>query len=424
MENFYFIDYFNKNNVIDPALMDCLKAELDQNIYYYGDQFKHPKEFPKKRFRGAIRKLKWLFALYKIIQNRKILTNKKIILSNAYFSMNHELKQIGYQVYSPSWRMAHDRNILSDFKIFSASEAIKHKLETSNFNELISAQFLSSVKKFEENLKDFFTKKQLSALIVPNDMIFFENISIRICKDINVPSFVFLHGLPGLYNHIDGNRSNYLVVWGDRIKENFINAGISPDKIFVSGHPYYKEFKKNELKFSLENILIITKSMNGGQHGDKVILSDRGNLILYLYSIEKILKKLGVKSVRFRAHPSENAEWYSKFLNSDFYKIDNANLEHSIKNSSLVIGPTSTVFLESLYHGVNYLVYEPSVHNTDLINYELAPPFDGTEPKVPVAKNEEELSYLLKNKEKVNISFISEYIKTPFDLSFIKSLIP
>ena len=57
------------------------------------------------------------------------------------------------------------------------------------------------------------------------------------------------------------------------------------------------------------------------------------------------------------------------------------------------------------------------------MNDKLVPPFDGTEPRVPVAKNEEELSYLLKNKEKVNTSFISEYIKTPFDISFIKNLV-
>src|ERR1019366_4315214 len=99
------------------------------------------------------------------------------------------------------------------------------------------------------------------------------------------------------------------------------------------------------------------------------------------------------------------------------------SLKESIEKSTLVIGPTSTVFLECLYYGVNYLVYEPAIGNMDLVNFKLVPPFDGTELNVPVAKNEKELEYILNNKEKVNTSFFSEYIKTPFDLSFINNII-
>jgi len=319
--------------------------------------------------------------------------------------------------------MEKDRKVLNNLDIFLRTEKIKNKLRNSNFNELLQKDFLVEIDQFEEKLSLLFQKRKIKSLFVPNDVSFFENISIHLCKQIGIPSFIFLHGLPGRYNNIDENRSDYLIVWGKRIKENYIKAGLSPDKIFISGHPYYKQIHLDPLKFSFENILVLTKSLNGAQHSDGVILGDRSNLLLYLFSIERILKRFGVNSVRFRPHPSENENWYLKFINKDFYVFDKGNLQQSILNSTLIIGPTSTVFLESLYCGVNYVVYEPALNNIDLINCPLVPPFDGNDSKVPVSKDEAEFEYILKSKSGVNPSCISDYITTPFDLSFVKDLI-
>lgn len=163
--------------------------------------------------------------------------------------------------------------------------------------------------------------------------------------------------------------------------------------------------------------------MNGAQHNDGVRLTDRGNLILYLYMVQSVLKKFGVKRVRFRPHPSENSAWYFKFIDKDFYQVDHENLQKSLQKSTIVIGPTSTVFLETLYNGVNYVCFEPSWNGMDLTNFELVPPFDGSDERLPVAKNEEQLECIIKEKTKVDISIFNEYIKTPFDLSFVKSMI-
>jgi hypothetical protein len=395
---------------------------LDKHLHYYGDHFKYPHEIyrNKNQFRNYV---KYLFALYKIIQNSKLPVQENIILSSAYFSVDQELKKIGYQVFCPSWQMSQDRNVLSSFDILSKSEKIKTKFRDSNFREFIKEDFINEIAEFENALKIFFQRRKIKALVVANDMSFFENISIQVCKQIGIPTFIFLHGLPGRYNSIDDNRSNYLFVWGEKIKDNYVKSGMDANKIFVSGHPYYQQLKSTQLKFSFENILIVTKSLNGAHHSDGVILGDRANLILYLYSIEKILKKLGVKSVRFRPHPSENGTWYLKYINIDFFKLDNANLEYSIQSSSLVIGPTSTVLLESLYHGVNYVVYEPSLSNIDVLNFPLVSPFDGNDPKIPVSKDEMELEYILKTKKMIDSTCFNDYISTPFNLSVINELI-
>lgn len=424
MEPFYLLDYLKNNSYFTKRRYDNLRYELDNQLHYYGEHFKYPHEILGNKNGDLIRTyIKYLFILFKIFQNKKSNSNGEFILSNAYFSVNEELKNLGYQVFCPSWKMAHDRNVLSNFAIFLKSEKIKSKFKNSNFNELIQEDFLSDIDQFEEELTVFFQQRKIKSIFVPNDVSFFENLSIHICKQISIPSFIFLHGLPGRYNQIDEQRSDYLIVWGEKIKENYVNAGMNPKKIFVSGHPYYKNIEFKQLKYSFDNILVLTKTLAGAHHSDGVILGDRANLILYLYSVEKILKKMGIKSARFRPHPSENENWYLKFINKDFYKFDKENLQQSIQNSSLIIGPTSTVFLESLYYGVNYVVYEPSLNNIELANYKLVPPFDGTDSKIPVAKNENELEYMLKNKIMVDYTCFNDYITSPFDLSFVKKLI-
>jgi hypothetical protein len=424
MEPFYFLDFIRDNSYLNHTRYDNLRYELDKHFHYYGDHFKFPYEVNRNTGIDLIKTyIKLLFALTRIVQKRKSTETDKIVLSNAYFSVNEELAKLGYKVFYPCWQIGKDKNVLGSWDILVRIEKIKYKLKKSNFNELIKEEFTNEIKAFEEKMTIFFQKNKVKSLFVPNDESFFENLSILICKQIGIPSFVFLHGLPGRYNQLDENRSDYLIVWGEKIKENYIKSGINPDKIFISGHPYYKKLNYTPLKFSFNNILVITKSLNGAHHSDGVILADRSNLLLYLFSIEKILIRFGVRSVRFRPHPSENANWYMKFINNDFYIIDKGNLPHSILNSTLIIGPTSTVFLESLYYGVNYLVYEPSLNNIDLINTLLVPPFDGSDSKIPVSKNEDELEYMLQNKIKVDPTCLKNYLTTPFDLSFVKNLI-
>ncbi len=72
-----------------------------------------------------------------------------------------------------------------------------------------------------------------------------------------------------------------------------------------------------------------------------------GDIILYLYRIQKVLTAFGVRSVRLRPHPSENRNWYTKYFDPNFFKLNPYDLETSMKKATLVIGPSSTVFIES-----------------------------------------------------------------------------
>ncbi len=421
MQNINLMEYIKGNFNVDPSIFDSIRYELDKHLCYYGQQFRYPREKTCKTFKNAIDnnafdivgKMFYIYNIFSLLN--KIKFDKKILLSNAYFSTNIELKKLGFHVYRPPWSHfgIYTRSI-DDIKISHQCEIIKAAFGTGDFINIINEKFLAKVRSFMGSLKDYFLRRQIAGLIVPNDVSFFENLSIKIFKEIGRPSFIFLHGLPGRYNRIDENRSDFLIVWGEKIKQHYIEAGISEEKIFVAGHPDYKELQKRDLRCSLEAPLVLTKSMSA---------SDRGNQILYLYSIQSVLSKFGVKQVRLRTHPSENSRWYLKFIDKDFFQIDSDSLQSSLVKATVVIGPTSTVFLESIYYGVNYICYEPSVNNIDLMNSILVPPFDGSDNRLPVAKTEDELNLIIKDKAVVNHEIFNDYIKTPFDLNFISPLI-
>jgi len=427
MQHFYLIDYIRENFNVDKGILESIKYELDQHIYYYGRQFKYPKERQydlANRITERTKKiLKHYASLISSICTPDIINGKKNILSNAYFSTNAELNKLNFNVYRPPWNIGRDFKVLTNQEILREVEYFKKSFQRKSFIDLISQEFINKIQTFKSKQKKYFLDNEIDALFVPNDVSFFENISINIFRQINRPSFIFLHGLPGRYNNIDENKTDYLIVWGEKIKEHYVRAGIVQDKIFVSGHPYYKELRFKDLRFNLDTPLIITKSMSGAQHNDKVRLADRGNLILYLYMIQSVLREFGVKRVRFRPHPSENSAWYLKFIDKAFYQVDQKDFKQSLQKSSVVIGPTSTVFLEALYNGVNYVCFEPSRNDMGLFNYEIVPPFDGSDERLPVAQNEAQLAYIIKENIKTDMSIFYEYVKMPFDLSFVKSMI-
>ena len=99
MENYYLLDYLKCNSQLTPKRYDNLRYELDNHLHYYGDHFKFPHETHGKKNEILIRTyIKYLFILFKIIQNRKSNTIGEIILSNAYFSINNELNKNNEQI--------------------------------------------------------------------------------------------------------------------------------------------------------------------------------------------------------------------------------------------------------------------------------------------------------------------------------------
>lgn len=420
------LEYIKNEQIVSDETYDCLRYELDKHVYYYGGHFKRPTENVQT---DKIEKLKYNLktlssTLIGNFSKKKLDKTMPLIISNSYFNLNKELSEIGFNVIQPPWVRNFNDWKYYDAELISLCIKIKKLFEFSPFNYLISSDFMNLLESFSNKFKSFIIKEKVCALFIPNDESFFENISIKIFKQLSLTSFIFLHGLPSRYNVIDENRSDYLIVWGKEQKKIYTRYGFDEKKIYIAGHPSYKTIPHEKIGFSLKSILVLTKTIPGSPHSDGVILSDRGNLITYLLSIQKVLLRIGVKHVKLRPHPSESIEWYMKFLDKNFFIPDTSSINESLKQATLIIGPVSSVFLEALFFNVNYLVYEPRYNNgCSILNASIVPPFDGSDQRIPVAYDEDALLELLQKERCSDTDILPDFYQTPFDIGFIKSLI-
>lgn len=424
----YLIKYLrdNASNELSKKYIDYLKIELDWHIYnsdhhisqkYHSKRRKTTKEFLYEliQYQNAVLN----FSKYRKDKNLKI-------LSTVYYPIKEDFQKEGYQLFHPVWRPVGRKHIIGDLKMINFHHKVQECIKFAPFYKMIDTDFHLFIEKYKDYLNKTYSSFDFQSLFLFTDQLFYSKLNIDIFKELNKPSFVFSHGLPGIYSKEVDNRSDYLLVWGEKIKENYINAGFSEEKIKIVGNPKYKSISKNNvLRNDFSDILIVpTASVLYHQHEyDHTILMDKSMVILYLYKVRKILLKFGVKKVRYRVHPSLDKQWVHSFLDQDFFICDYQNLSESLNRSSLIIGATSTLFLEALIHGVNYIVYEPK-RNTglSLINMILVPPFDGTDEKVSTAHDDETLEYLLKNKALTDYSLVHDYIQK-FDISKIMELI-
>lgn len=411
-----YLDYLQAKTEFNSEFFVDIKYELDARFYQYGNQFKANNDDRLFELKQILFSLYVLFTglASKFFKRNK--SSKNIIITSAYFKLQKELVNIGYDCINVPW-LDSSINILLYLKL----QKFRNKLKRCDFSEINT--LLMDYIDIKAELKNHYSKNEIKLLILPQDMGIFERISIRIFKELNKKTYIFSHGLPGRYNHIDDNKSDFLVVWGEKIKQNYIKVGFNETKILVSGHPLYKkiDISSLRLKSSLNNILVLSKSLNGTPHSTGTRTSDRTNLILYLFQIKNELIKQGVKFVRFRPHPSENIKWYYKYIDANFFILDKyKSISDSLKEATIVIGPTSTMFIDAILNNVNYLVYEPNFDGNDLNNFPFVPPFDSSDKRLIISKNITELSHNLKILPLVDTSIILEYIQPNFDISFLK----
>lgn len=412
----YLLDYLRQSGRIHGAYFESLRYEFDKRIYHYGAHF-NVEYAPTSDLNNVKREI---YQFVRSVVKGAYGYSEADIQSNAYSKVNVELRKLGYSVILPTWH----GGILSNAQyVRKTVRSLERYFSKNNFNMILSDECSSLVEAVEASLRTYY--KRIRALMIPYDIVFFENLSIKLFREAGKPSFVFLHGLPGRYNSIDDQRADHLLVWGSAIKDHYVRAGGNPASIHVVGRPGMPDQPRPLRTATFDNVLVLTKSIPGAQPiTGETHLSDRGNLILYLYMIQDALRSLGVRQARFRPHPSENGRWYLKYIDTSFYRLDSAPLRDSLESSTLVIGPTTTVFLDALYAGREYCVFEPSDDGIDLINYSLVPPFDGSDPRVPVATDVDTLRANLRECRHTVQAVLDDYIARPFDLSILKTIIP
>lgn len=410
------MEYISKSKYLD-----LLEFYYPYKIYLYGNQYKINSENKisvfKERVKDVLREIYCVKQLFFSKTEKR--SDKPTILSGAYFGLNKYLNEIGYNtVYGP-WLINGTDKFLGDIKYIHKYYAFKRKINSMSFQSSISDECDMVISEFVEETKKVMILHNIRAFIASSTHAMENRIPLKAAQELGIPTFVFLHGLPFPFYYEEPQRVDYLIVWSEKIKENFVKFSQFPsDRILVAGHPLYQEMPHTRLKNNHDDILIICPSAEAERH------QDRGNMVYYLLSIEKVLKNHGIKHVRFRPHPHEDAKWYFNYVDPLFFKLDTRPLSQALTNSSLIIGTLSTIVVEAIFYGVNYILYDPiDEYGKNVYGHTSVPPFDGTDKFLVVAKNEEELDHIILSKLCTDINFFHEYIKTPFDISFINQFI-
>ena len=407
----------NANSEIEKKYIDYMKVNLDSKMYAYGDNMREAYPEPQ-----SIRLKDLLIYGRKLLKTKYIKksTDKDRILTFVRMPSSIESKY-KLEFTSSVLQPICDKNI-SSYNLLRYYSLYLKLTRSRNFNEMFDSNLLKLMNDYEDVIAECYKSYNIKGLIVPNGEPFLYNLHLDIFKKLQIPSFIVLHGIPGIYDLESEKKADYMLVWGEQIRQNYIDVGFDGDRIKVIGHPRYTEIPRIEkLRNSLDNVLVATTgSSEWSPHGweyDKFPLFDRSLFLTYCYSVESVLKRVGVKHARLRAHPSVGREWLEKFVDLSFYTIDKnerSTLRDSLNSSTLVIGPTSSVWLEALLYGVNYIVYEPGDYKKSLTNCILVPPFDGSDPDMEVAFNEDMLYEMIRRGYLLNPTIVNKYIQ-PFN---------
>jgi hypothetical protein len=426
----YLIKYLRDNaeNELSKKYIDFFKIELDCVLYISETIMSKP--YHRDKIIGVEEKLKRTYQYTSALlfnYNKKESKNKNV-LSTLNLPQKHisSFSELGFDCFSPIWHPLRKKNIFGDYETLKWHQNIQNKIRFDDFHSFLDSKFHHELEVFQQHLITAYKKQDFRALFLYTDQYFYSKYSIDIFKKLDRPSFIFSHGMPGIYSLEVDNRSDYLMVWSEKIKQNYINVGFEPSKVKVVGNPNYQKIAKHKsLRSDLSEILVIplTSAVWVQHEYDNTVVTDCGTTVLYLYKIQKVLKKLGVKKARYRTHPTMNKKWVHSFLDQDFYTPDTALLDASLNKSSLVIGTNSTLVLESLIHGVNYVLFDPK--DKDGINmsgHKSVSPFDGSEEKLVVTNTEDDLEKALKFNALTDYKLVHDYIQD-FDLAVLKELI-
>jgi len=378
-------------------------------MYYYGQHFKNPKE--SKNTKSDLKF--FIKNLYRLSVTNKQFMQEGSVVCSSYENLVGLFAKYKLPVVPVPWHTYWRSGIDG---LNRCIHTMQQRLGSDLAVQLREPTLAADLQVLYEKLSELFYRHR--GLIVPYDLPFFENMAIRACASAGRPSVVMLHGLPGRYNAIDDNRADWLAVWGPAIKECFVRAGVPANKIIVTGTSRWHGHPR-ALKFGgLDSVLLIAKTLPGGQpDSSQTIIADRSQTIRYALELRSVLEPLGVERVRFRPHPSENSGWYRAFLDPAWFDIDTLGISESLARSSLVIGPTSTVLIDALFAGRNYLVFEPGVEERGLSGFSLVPPFDGSDIRVPFARTAAALKELISSKAVLDYDLARDYAPGPVDAS-------
>lgn len=443
--------YDQSNNPKEKRFLDYFKMQLDYRLYNFGmhqasdfegQQRKHIEEMQMdkgmnlilhpKRLMRKLRECIFGMSKPKDIQSKPVDHIEKSVSHYQVLSLAPLTKAATEELNRNNIAVYHYGKTIFEGEVKYESKSLKElgafveSLKYADFNQLLTNENYGTLDSIFQRAVEEFRAQAFDALLIWTGETLENKFIIDVFKELGRPSITLLHGLPGIYTKATESRADYLMVWGEEIRKNFINVGYDPKRVCVAGnYKYISSEKETTQKNSTEDVLVLTSAPFATHQHEwqwkKFSSQDRELLITYLYSIENVLKKNGITHVRLRPHPSVSKKWLAKFVDLSFYAIDNEDFKTSLTKATLCVGQLSSTVLEAMQYGVPYIVYEPSedgVHG--LVGGVIVPPFDGSSKYLKVANTEEQLNKMIKEKYVPDMRLLDEYM-VPFDGAVIRN---
>ena len=244
----YLIKYLTENTktAISKKYVDFFKAELDWQLYV------SETHMAKQYFRNRRKTLKEeLLAFYQysyaLVSPNNLKQSKNLkVLSTVHFPVKNTLSDLDIDSYSPIWHPVGKKKIFGDLKTLHWHKNIQDRIRYDDFHLFLESKFHDGLEEFQQYLLTQYEKQDFKGLFLYTDQYFYSKYSIDIFKKMNRPSFVFTHGMPGIYNLEVDNRADYLMVWSEKIRQNYIDAGFLESKVKCSGTSQILKYAKRK----------------------------------------------------------------------------------------------------------------------------------------------------------------------------------
>ena len=417
-----YLQYAEKYSSLSKENFDLLYYQLDKCVWCHSDYWRNSLQIYKtielncncksifslqKSFafiKSIITRFRNFFLLKKEIKNDNY---NEIVICRSYFNFKADFPFCCFDLFDFSFLDVNKYK--NDIKLIME---VEENFKTEGLNYFLSSEMNEKINQLKESLIRIYSSNKVKAFFTYADSDFWSRILILVFKKLNKPTFLYVHGMPGIYKSVY-NRSDFLLVWSEKMKRNFIDAGMPKEKIILWQNKKYAGITASLKKVELSSVVVLGYTIPGSDPCcDKTRTFQRnfGLTLLYADLVKNTLLKLGIKRAILRPHPSENHFWYIKNVDTSFYSIDNSSSDDEcLEKASLIIGPTSTMIVNSLYHGVPYILFEPVLSGEELSIFGLVPPFDGTDSFVPLCRTEAELYSAIKEGKSAKQELFFEY---------------
>lgn len=177
----------------------------------------------------------------------ELLTNKNNFLVRAH--LNLQKSWIIKNKYVPFYQFT---SVFKNNKISSEIEKIKKDWEIKSGNtknkivlkkimDLLDEKFSLAVGIIDE-ISSLAEKKKINLFILDDGTDFFQKLVIGVCDKYGIPSVILQHGLIGGEVRPIGK---YVMAFGEKSKEKYLNFGFDSERVIITGAPQYDSFTFN-----------------------------------------------------------------------------------------------------------------------------------------------------------------------------------